>query len=450
MSVSEATPHAAARNRRLLIGIIGSIGARGLTLLTPLLLLPVMLDELGPDLFGLWSIATSMTAMVAFADLGLGNGILTLLPKALAQGDRGTARRLVSTGYALLAAVGAFLVIVVSLVAAFNGWGRIAQSAFGSTSAPATADSLALLVLGGFALTLPLGFVQRLQYAIQEAWASSIWQVLGAAATLATVLVAVAFNAEAMTIVALSALSPPLVMLANSVVFFSRHKSLRPRLAEVSRETTAAMLRLGAAFLSLSVVTSLALNVDNLLVGASAGLEDVAQYSIAVRLFSVLSLAVTFVALPLWPAIADALARSETLWVRRTTIRMSLASAGAVVAIGTLLVVFRDEIMSIWMSGTIHIPLNLALALTTWSALVAAMSPVFSVQNAKGIVKPQLIGWSLFLGASVPLKMIGLATFGTSAVPAAGAVAYVVILVPAALLGYRVALRQAHLRSQEG
>lgn len=432
----------ASRSRRLVAGIISAGGARLLILAAPFVTLPVLLNELGAAAVGLLFFMSSLSAVAAFADLGLGNGILTLLPQALARGDRVEARKLTSSAYALLTGIS---LLILGIVAAVAMSGRLRS--FAEAIAPDIDEGLAQAIIAysavSFAVTIPLSVVQRVQYSVQEAWASNVWQIAAAAASVGAVFGGVALGVNTSTLVALSIFSLPVILAVNTATYFSRrkHRDLTPTWRLVSQRVAASMLRLGGRFLLLSILTSTALNIDNVIVAKILNMESVATYSIASRLFSVLSLAVTFIALPLWPANSDALTRGDIRWVRQTTRNMMAISTIAVLSAGVLLIYFRDLIFSLWLDETIPVSLLLAAAFTAWSALLAFASPLFSVQNAQGVLVYQTIGWALYLAVSIPAKYWLLSISDVAAVPLAGSILYAVFVIPAAWLGYRASLR---------
>ncbi len=76
-----------ARSRRLIKGIGSSVVARAATSLLPLLLIPLTIRYLGTEQYGIWMAITSVTSMLLWADLGLGNGLLTKLAPLVAKGS---------------------------------------------------------------------------------------------------------------------------------------------------------------------------------------------------------------------------------------------------------------------------------------------------------------------------------------------------------------------------
>ena len=73
-----------ARNVRAVITATSSVAAKGLTGVISLLSIPLTLGYLGADRFGLWMTIASLQAIFAFADFGLGNGVLNTVAEVAA------------------------------------------------------------------------------------------------------------------------------------------------------------------------------------------------------------------------------------------------------------------------------------------------------------------------------------------------------------------------------
>ena len=74
------------------------------------------------------------------------------------------------------------------------------------------------------------------------------------------------------------------------------------------------------------------------------------------------------------------------------------------------------------------------------------MSPRFMVQNAAGIIRPQLVGYICYLIISIPAKWFATAHVGITAIPYVGVAVYALTVLPAALYGHRRALDTAKYR----
>ncbi|WP_147294379.1 lipopolysaccharide biosynthesis protein [Arthrobacter sp. RT-1] len=436
---------AKSRTRALILGIATGLGSRVLTLAAPLLTIPATLRYLGPDVFGFWMVITSITSMAMFADLGLGNGLLTKLAPSVAAGDDRRVKSLVSAAYFSLGSIALLLIVGCWTIFPFVPWAYF----FGVSQNVDTQalESVAVFGFSAFALTIPLSLIQRIQYAFQEAWKSNMWQVGGALITVVAIYASVGLDLGPVAVIAAAVFSNPLVLLMNNLHYFWRKPKAAPSYRAVSSETIKVLLRMGFSFFMLSVIVSISQNADNVIVARVADLETVSQFAISVKLFSLLGLAVTLVALPLWPANGEALARGDVSWVRRISRIMTLSSGAGVAVLGLTLLLLRDVIAELWLGEGQSISLELAAVLVAWSVLTACTAPLFSVQNSVGIVRYQLMGWLLFALVSVPVKILMYGWFGLSGVIMGGFFCYLTFVLPSAYAGYRAALKSASCRS---
>ena len=389
------TTATAKREKALRSGIVGSLAVRAVALVAPLVLIPINLDYLGPALFGLWATLTAVTAVSTFSDLGMGNGLLTLLPGTLARGETHEARALVSSAYGLLSAVSLGALGILLATFPFVEWNALVDP---DHALDRSGVRLVLLIsLAVTAIAAPLSLCLRLFYALQRGQLAAIWTSAVILAPLVPVLVGVQLGLSPYAIVVLLIASGPVIQLIATMWLFLRvAPELRPhpRLCSVPRIRR--LFRLGALFLVLSVTLVLATSLDNLVLAHSVGLAAVTAFAIPAKVFAQLAQAITWVNLPLWAANGDAMARGDALWVRRTTVKMVALSSGVAAVVGLAFVVVGPAIMRAWLGRPIEFPLGVLLGLALATTVTAALSPLFMVQNAAGVVVPQIIGWGAF------------------------------------------------------
>lgn len=431
--------HGRIRSKRLASGIAISLVSRGTATVAPLILIPITLGYLGAEVYGIWMATAAITSMALWADFGLGNGLLTKLAPCYSNGDWEAGRRYVSTTYAVLIAVAGSLLVLLWSFSGVVPW----ASVFNITdpSLVPLAKKIALICLTALLVNIPLSLVQRVQYAYQRVARSNIWQAAGSFASVGLVLAAVHAKASPATVIGAAVVAPLLTNAINSVYVFTREEQLlSPSRRQVDRRIATILISLGGQFFILSIVTSMALNADNLIIAHALGLEAVAQYAVPAKLFNALGLVVNLVNLPLWPANGEALARGDHTWVRRTTRRMTFLSGAAVALPSGLLIAGGDAAISLWVHNALHPPILLLVGFSAWWVLLATAAPRLMVQNAAGIITPQLAGWVIFLLLSLPAKWLATKEFGVSGVPLTGAVLYLVCVWPAANCGFRRAL----------
>lgn len=427
------------RSRRLVTGIATAALSRGTGAVVPLVLIPVTLSYLGADRYGLWMAVTALTAMAAFTDLGLGNGLMTKLAPCYASGDAARARGYISSAYVVLTAVSLATCCLLWLLSGVIDWSSIFNASGAAT--PSDARNIALVCLTAFVVNIPLSLVVRVQYAYQQVGRSNIWQSAGSLSALPLTLGAVHASLPPVAVIAATVLGPVLVNVVNTGWMYLRHMpEIGPRIDCVDPRIARELMRLGGLFFLLTIVWSLAVHADLLIVAHALGLESVTTYAVPLRLFNLLGFLVTLVNLPLWSANGDALAQGHLGWVRQTTRRMTLFSTLTALLPAIVLVLAGDRLLSTWFGvppGADHWLLG---GLAVWMVTLAATSPRAMVQNAAGVVRPQLLGVALYLVLSVVGKWYGAKWYGIAAVPYVSIVAYLLTVVPCTVYGYRQVL----------
>lgn len=410
-------------------------------MLVPLALIPATLAYLGTDLFGLWMAIAALTGMAAFADLGLGNGLMTKLAPCYSNGDAATARDYISSAYLTLTGVALTACGLLWVTSTHIPW----RSVFNLPDSLAESDARAIVLVcvTTFLVNIPLALITRIQYAYQMVGQSNLWQAVGNLASLPLAWASVQLEAPPAVLVAATLSGPVLANVTNSLWLFTRRPELAPRLGRVNAEVGGELLRLSGLFLALTVVTSVAINADNLIVAHTLGLASVAAFAVPARLFGQLGALITMVNTPLWPANGDALASGDLAWIRRTAKRMTLTSVCTVLVASVVLVLAGQAMMSAWLDVSLGTGQLLFIGLAIWWTLLASISPRFMVQNAAGVVRPQLLGWTAYLLLSVPAKWLCSRSLGADAIPYVGAVTYAITVIPSALYGYRKALTNA-------
>ncbi|WP_422739389.1 oligosaccharide flippase family protein [Micromonospora sp. WMMD729] len=429
------------RGRRLVAGVTTALLSRAAGLVVPIVLVPVTLPYFGNDLYGLWMAVASLAGMAAFADLGLGSGLMTKLAPCYASGDTARARRYISSAYLTLTILAVALTAVLWLTARAVPWPTLFNVS-GQVS-PEQTRLVPLICLTAFALNVPLSLIARVQYAYQQVGPSNVWQTGGNVAALTAILTVVWAGWSPILVIAVSAVAPLLINLLNTLWFFGRQEpELRPTPRDVQPGVACELARLSGLFFLLTVVISIATNADTLIIAHVLGLSAVAGYAVPAKLLSQLGQLVVLVNVPLWPANGEALAQGHLDWVRRTTRRMTVLSILAAGLPAAVLVLFGDRLFAAWLPVPMGDDRWLLAGLGLWWLAQAALSPRFMVQNASGVIVPQLVGWGAFLALSALGKWYAAGRLGVAAVPWVGAAGYAVTVVPAGLYGYHRTLRR--------
>jgi O-antigen/teichoic acid export membrane protein len=433
MSMAEADSRpGVARSRNFVRGALTGVLARGAALLGPIVLLPVLLSFMGTERYGMWVAVVSLPAAALFADFGLGSGLLTQLTPVVERGDRESARHLVASAVLLLCAVALGLGLVATLVVFLIDLPT--QLVPGVPRALRPDVSLVLLATTvGFLANLPLSLVHRVLMAHQMIAASNLWQAGAAAAQVAAVVLAVKLDASFGAIVCIGALVVPVV---NGMLWawfvLVRRRDLRLWSARASRGAGRSIVGLGLAFFALTAISSLALNVDQLLVAREAGLQVSTVFAVAVRLLAVPTIVVAAVSTAYWPTVGAAAAAQAWDWISRYTPSTARRTALAAGVAGAAVVLALPSVLGAWLGAdAASVPDRMLLTgLVGWAVVQAAMAPWLALLSALGRVRLQAATYAGFLVVSLPIKVLVLRYGLLDALPFVNMAVYVIAFVP--------------------
>jgi O-antigen/teichoic acid export membrane protein len=378
---------AAERHRRLLLSTVSSGLAWATSAATALVIVPVVLNHLGHERYGVFATITAIAGLVGWADFGLGNGLISEVAAAQGREDSRSTARAVSTAFFALLGLAIVLGALFAAVYPFVPWDSIFNvSGEAASGVGAAAAAFAL----GILLALPLGVVQRAEIGMQEMFVASAWQAMGSLLGLAGVILAVALNASLPYIVLAVAVAPALALAGNGgELFFRRRPWLRPSLKRVDRDVAGALLRIGSLFFVLQIAVAVAYESDALVLTQILGPSAVTTYSVTMRVFLVVPALAGFVLAPLWPAYGEAISRGDTPWVRKTLRRA--VKGGLVLSISgaSLLALIARPFISVW--AGFRPPYLLVVAAAIWVVCMTLGAVLAAFLNGARVIRAQIV-----------------------------------------------------------
>lgn len=440
----EADSAAKLRWKRVLGSASASFAARGLSILTGLISVPLTLHYLGPERYGVLMTITSGIILMAFADLGLGNGVVNAISQADGAKDRWRAEVAVSSAFFMLSGI-AILIVVAFLLTPHSAW----LTLFNIRSALAIKDiqSTVAVIVFSFAISLPFGVSQRVQIGFQEGYNNNLWQMGGSVLGLIGLLIAIHFRASLPWLVLSIAGAPACALLCNFAYQFGWARPwLRPRIASFRWSKCHELLRSGLVFCSITVFALLGTNSDNIIIAHSCGSVAVAEYSVVQKLFSVLYM-IHYIAGPLWPAFSEAHARGDIRWMksafRRTTMLATLLSG-----VGCLtLLIFGRSIIRLWVGPTIIPTLFLLSAFAVWRFTAGMGDTTVSFLSMQPLLNTQMIISGIAAVVAFCGKLVGARYYGINGVAWATALSYgILYTIPAIVVSESWINR--HIRQQ--
>jgi O-antigen/teichoic acid export membrane protein len=197
-------------------------------------------------------------------------------------------------------------------------------------------------------------------------------------------------------------------------------------------------------FFVMQLVIAVAYSSDNVIIARTMGAASVPGYSIPQRVFSVITMMVTMLIMPLWPAYGEAIARGDMAWARRTLKRSMAAVFGGTVIASSILLLVAHRLIGWWIGPSISPPFILLLGIAAWVVMECCGNTLSVFLNGAGIVRFQAIMLSIFGVSCLALKVYFIRRFGIVAVPWATLLTYAPVVGIACAVFLPGALKHLH------
>jgi O-antigen/teichoic acid export membrane protein len=398
--------------------------------ITTLAVMPLAYGYLGVERFGFWVALTSATTFLAFADLGISNGLINAIATADARKDHALARVQLSTAFWMLAAIA--LILSAGFVPLFLGvdwseWFRL-------TVTPANRHDVNWSIIAAFAcfaIQLPLAVASKARAGRQEMYLNSLFEACGNCGIVLAVLAVVRLDGGLPMLVLCVSGIPALALLANFIHLAWQNPWLKPSWRNFSGQAARSLLSVGSMFFLLNLAAAFAFTSDTVLAIRMFGPETAALFSIALKLFGVCQTAVSICLMPLWPAYSEAIGRRDIVWVRRAFARSTLLCFAAAAPLALFLFFLANPLASMWLQSSVALPTALLAAFAVWMVLQATGTSLGIFFNGAGLVRFETAIAVICAAVAFPTKILLSHAIGYSGIIWATVLCYTVfVLVP--------------------
>ena len=431
------------RHRRIALTALASVAAKVISISTMLITVPLTLNYLGAERYGLWMTVSSVIAMMVFADFGIGNGLMNAVTEAFGKDDEDAMRTHIVNAMVLLIMLSAAILFVFSILYPAVPWGRFFNVSTSLAIQEAGPCLAAFMVC--FAIGVPAAIVQRVQMGLQQGFTSSLWQAAGSTLGLFATLLAIHLEAGLPWLVLAMAGSPVVSLLINGVVFFFiQRRDLLPEISSVSWVGMKRILQGGMIFFALQLAVSIGFASDNIILARTLGSESVAQYSVVARLFEGILMIIGIIFAPFWPAYGEAKARGDQRWIRKTLSGSMIATLVMTVGGSLLLVLFYKPIFAAWVGPEFALSLSLVALCSVWMILKGLGLTYSMFLNGINAIRVQVVIATIFTIVSIIAKIFFVSRFGLNGLLAAMICCYTLsVVMPYAFLNSRLLPHEA-------
>lgn len=360
---------------------------KGGNILIGLLLVPMTINYVDSENYGIWLTLSSMVAWMNFFDIGLNNGLRNKLTEALAIKDFALGKKYVSTTYAMLSLIFIPLMIILVIATPFIHWSTLLNLPLRYE------DSLVLalvILVVYFCLNTIFSTINIVMMADQQPADASLRTFIQQAAALLVIFLLTKTTAGNLINLCLALCICPLVIVVifNFTLFKGKYSKVSPNLSSVDFKVAPDLLKLGVQFFVIQIAGVIQYQMTNFLIMRYFGANSVTQYNIAYKYFSVITMIWGILTTPIWSAVTDAYAKRDYEWICITIIKFFKIFL-LFSFFGMIMLSISPLVYKIWIGDKVDIAFMLSAAILLYS-LATMFSNIFVfVLNGIGKLKVQ-------------------------------------------------------------
>ena len=358
-------------------------------LLCSLVMVPITLNYLNAENYGIWMAMTSILYWFAFFDVGLGNGMRNYLSEAISRQDYIKARSYFSTAIFLLAII-AVLIGILSIIIIFQlDLNHIFNTHIMSNKSLAyiMVVAISFSLIQFVAKNVGMVYIAMQRYAIND-FIVFIGQLIS---TIIVYIITKTTESHLIYIVIAITSIPALVFILASIPLLKQHPQLKPSIKSIDFASAKKIIGKGLGFFIIQITSCLVIfGSANILISHYCGPEQVTVYNISYKLFNILIIIYTIIISPLWNAYTDASVKNDYAWIRKI-FKKSIYLWAASLLLGLLMLLISGWFFKKWVGNSVDIPLGVSISILIYVCMFNFNNCVTYLINGLNKIKIQII-----------------------------------------------------------
>ena len=364
------------------------------------LLVPLTINYLNIEQYGIWMTLLSIMSWVGFFDIGLGHGLRNKLAEAVSINDIRLAKTYVSTAFAAVTFIGLIFFLILISILPLAPWNKIFN-----TKAISNAELLKVIFIVGFSFlfNFVLSLSNSLYYAYQEASLPSLGNVLQNLIALIAIYFLLHHTSGSLFYLGICyGLSMVFSNLSLIYFFFKKHLEVKPSIKYVDIIRISEISSLGVKFFIIQISALVIFATDNIIITQVLGPVEVTSYNVVFKLFSIITLAHGIVLAPLWSAYTNAYAKGDLQWIKNTLKKLNFLMIPIIIAV-LILIIFARDIINIWVGPNIKYP-NLLVVFMGIYTVISIWNNIYAY-FINGIGKIELQMYSAIVAGAINIPL---------------------------------------------
>ncbi len=396
---------------------------QGIGIAISLIYVPLLLNYLSQEKYGIWLTLSSILSWFSFFNIGLGYGMRNKLTEANAKGDLSLGQKYVSTTYASLICIFSVVLLVFHIANPFINWNSILNT---STITGHDLYLLTSIVFTFFIIRFIVQLIGIIYIADHKSSINNFITAAGNVLSLIAILVLMKFTAKGNLAVlgSIITIMPVLLFVFLSIYAFNtKYKHLKPSIKAIDFKLNKDLNTLGVKFFLLQIMGIVLYSTSSVFISKLYGPSEVVTYNLAFKYFQLPTIVNGIIMAPLWSAVTDAYVKDDFEWLKKTMKRLNILTLLFFVVI-VVMVLASNFIFKLWIGDKIKVPMHLTILMAIYNMMAIYLAPYSFFINGTGKLKLTII-YSI---VGVILYFVSIYLFGKKFSDSAGVM--IAILIP--------------------
>jgi O-antigen/teichoic acid export membrane protein len=338
-------PHVKQRSINIITNILYSFFIKFGIAICGLILVPITLNYIESNDYGVWMTISSFTTWFYFFDIGLANGFRNKFTQAIALNDDLLAKKYISTTYAIIIIICLALIIVFEILNIFLDWNRILNTDLNAKKLTILMQFLFIFLC----LKMVLSIVTTSLIAFHKVAISNVIELLSSLLVLFLIYIASQTTSSSILWVAfISSFTPIVVLLIASFLLFSTIlMKYKPSIRAIDFSLSKFLFSKGIQFFIIQLAVTLMFTSNNIVISQLFTPEHVTTFSIINKYFAIPIMGFGIVMMPIWSSFTDAYHKNDILWIKNIIKKLLLVWIGLAICL-LIMSYFLPNVLHFW------------------------------------------------------------------------------------------------------
>lgn len=391
------------RSVKAKLNIIYTFFIKGGSILVSLALVPLIIDYIGTESYGVWLTLSSIITWFGFFNIGLGSGLRNKFTEAIATGETILARTYVSTTYAILSAIFGVVLIFFIIINPILNWENILNTESIKQNELSIVVSIVFIF---FILNLLFKTIGSILLADQRPAVESLFLLIGKGITVLLIyFLTIRTEGSLINLALVFSIVPVVVLIiANFILFKNEYKIYSPSFKYVDLSKVKDLTGLSFRFFIIQVAVIILFTTDNIIISQLFSPNEVTTYNISKKYFGVATMVFSIILSPFWSASTEAFVKKDFKWIKksiRTLIWVWLLMLIAMIP----MLIFSDFFYILWIKDRVVIPFTLSLGWALFVVINLFGAMISQFINGSGKIKISLFTAIINIIINIPLSI---------------------------------------------